>query len=94
MNDYTVTVELDYTSITIESGQIDNVNTIEIDRYGNPQVIVNSQYPSVSLTDLPPGYPIGNTTGLLGYTRVSGLADYIQTFIPANSSIQIDGGSP
>lgn len=94
MNDYTVTVDLEYSSLTIESGKIDDINVVEIDRYGNPQINVASQYPASSLLDLPVGYPIENTIGDLPYTRVSGLSTFIQSFIPAQSSIVIDGGSP
>ena len=94
MNDYTVTVDLEYSNLTIESGKIDNINIVEIDRYGNAQINITSQYPTLSLLELPTGYPINDTIGDLPYVRVSGLATYIQSLIPQQSAISINGGTP
>jgi hypothetical protein len=51
--------------------------------------------------NLPSGYPINNTSGLLPYTRISGLSSYVYS-VSSNVALivatqlfsEIDGGSP
>jgi hypothetical protein len=60
----------------------------------NDNVVEISSANTFITFDLPSGYPIEATSGYLPYTRVSDLATYIQSFIPQQSAISINGGTP
>jgi hypothetical protein len=81
-------------TIEIETSILDTVTdnvTIEY-QYNNTIDIVNTE--KILTSDLPYGYSILNTVEDLPYTRVSGLETYIQSFIPQQSVISINGGTP
>jgi hypothetical protein len=81
-------------TIEIETSILDSVTenvTIEYE-YNNTIDIINTE--KILASDIPYGYDINDTTGNLPYSRVENLETYIQSFIPQQSSVAIDGGSP
>lgn len=79
--------------VEVDNSNVDNPINLTITRDNDVNIEVSTSNTFLSF-DLPSGYPIEATSGDLPYTRVSDLAIYIQSFIPQQSSIAVDGGSP
>lgn len=102
MSDYTIEVIGNEPYYIEVSGSTSNtIHNLEVVQTSGTIVEISSDYQNVLLSDLPSGYPISNTSGLLPYTRISGLSSYVYSVTTslilgiANQAIsEIDGGSP
>jgi hypothetical protein len=79
--------------IEVDNNELQTPINLEIIKENDNTVEISTANTFITF-EMPSGYPIEATSGDLEYTRVSGLATYIQSFIPQQSSIAIDGGSP
>lgn len=66
---------------------------VEVIKSSDNNIEVSTSHTFITL-GMPSGYPIEDTSGDLPYTRVSGLATYIQSFIAEPTSLNVDGGTP
>lgn len=94
MSDYIIEVSQNQPYyIEVDNSDVQEIVNLTIEK--NNDVIVEVSTSDTFLTlEMASGYPIEATSGDLPYTRVDGLASYIQSFIPSPSIISIDGGSP
>jgi hypothetical protein len=79
--------------IEVDNSELQTPINLEIIKENDNTVEISSSNTFITF-DMPSGYPIEATSGDLSYLRVDGLATYIQSFIPQQSSIAVDGGSP
>lgn len=79
--------------VEVDNNELQSPINVEITQDNNNIVEISSSNTFITY-DLPSGYPIAATSGDISYLRVSGLSNYIQTFIVQPSSISVDGGSP
>lgn len=79
--------------VEVDNGDVQSPVNLTVTRDNDVSVEVSTSNTFISF-EFPSGYPIEATSGDLPYTRVSDLATYIQSFIPQQSAIAIDGGSP
>jgi hypothetical protein len=87
MSDFIVEiVDTENNIIEIETSYVDNINNIEIERYEVYNVdVINTE--KILLSDLPDSYPMNKIIGNLSVYRISGLADYLDSY-------QFDCGTP
>jgi hypothetical protein len=79
--------------VEVDNSNLQDIVNLTITRDNDVNVDVSTSNTFITF-EMPSGYPIEATSGDLPYTRVSDLATYIQSFIPQQSAIAIDGGSP
>lgn len=80
MSDFIVEIlDTETNIIEIETSYVDNINNIEIERYEiyNVDVIKTEK---ILLSDLPDTYPMNKIIGDLSVYRISGLADYLDSY--------------
>jgi hypothetical protein len=87
MTDFIVEiVDTENNIIEIETSYVDNINNIEIERYEIYNVdVINTE--KILLSDLPDSYPMNKIIGNLSVYRISGLADYLDSY-------EFDCGTP
>jgi hypothetical protein len=87
MSDFIVEIiDTETNIIEIETSYVDNINNIEIERYEIYNVdVINTE--KILLSDLPDSYPMNKIIGDLSVYRISGLADYLDSY-------QFDCGTP
>lgn len=87
MSEFTVEIsEPQVHIIDIETSFVENVNNIEIERYEYYNIdIINTE--KILPSDLPDGYPMNQVYGDLPVSRISGLADYLNSY-------EFDCGTP
>jgi hypothetical protein len=80
MSDFIVEIlDTETNIIEIETSYIDNINNIEIERYEIYNVdVINTE--KILLSDLPDSYPMNKIIGDLSVYRISGLADYLDSY--------------
>lgn len=80
MSDFIVEiVDTENNIIEIETSYVDNINNIEIERYEVYNVdVINTE--KILLSDLPDSYPMNKIIGNLSVYRISGLADYLDSY--------------
>jgi len=80
MNDFIVVVETpDPNIISIETGFIDNIGVVEIERQVTPSVNILGPNTVINISDLPE-IPFSKITGSLDVSRVSGLDNYLNHY--------------
>ena len=79
--------------VEVENSNAQEIVNLIVTRENDVTVEVSTSNTFITF-EMASGYPIEATSGDLPYTRVSDLATYIQSFIPQQSSIAVDGGSP
>jgi hypothetical protein len=87
MSDFIVEIiDTETNIVEIETSYIDNINSVEIERYEIYNVdVINTE--KILLSDLPDSYPMNKIIGDLSVYRISGLADYLDSY-------QFDCGTP
>jgi hypothetical protein len=87
MSDFIVEiVDTETNIVEIETSYIDNINSVEIERYEIYNIdVINTE--KILLSDLPDSYPMNKIIGDLSVYRISGLADYLDSY-------QFDCGTP
>jgi len=87
MTDFIVEiVDTENNIIEIETSYVDNINNIEIERYEIYNVdVINTE--KILVSDLPDSYPMNKIIGNLSVYRISGLADYLDSY-------EFDCGTP
>jgi hypothetical protein len=80
MSDFIVEIADNNTNIIeIQTNFIDNVNDIEIERYDTYTIdIINTE--KILPSDFPDTYPMNKIIGDLSVYRISGLADYLNSY--------------
>ena len=80
MNDFIVVVETpDSHIISIETGFIDNIGVVEIERQLSPSVNILGPNTIININDLPE-IPFSKVTGTLNVSRLSGLDNYLNHY--------------
>lgn len=94
MSDYTIEISGNQPYyIEVDNSNLQEIVNLTIARDNDVNVEVSTSNTFI-IFETPSGYPIEATSGDLSYLRVSGLATYIQSFIPQQSAISINGGTP
>jgi hypothetical protein len=87
MNDFIVVVETPGPNIiSIETGFIDNIGVVEIERQVTPSVNILGPNTIINISDLPE-IPFSKITGSLDVSKISGLNNYLNHY-------QFDCGTP
>jgi hypothetical protein len=80
MNDFIVVIETpDSNIISIETGFIDNIGVVEIERQLSPSVNILGPNTVVNVSDLLE-IPFSRVTGTLDVSRLSGLDNYLNHY--------------
>jgi len=80
MNDFIVIVENNEpNTISIETSFLDNIDTIEIERFSAPSVNILSASTIINVSDLP-DIPFSKITGNLDVSRISNLDAYLNSY--------------
>ena len=94
MSDYTIEISGNQPYyIEVDNSNLQEIVNLTIARDNDVNVEVSTSNTFITF-ETPRGYPIEATSGDLSYLRVSGLATYIQSLIPQQSAIAINGGTP
>jgi hypothetical protein len=98
MSEYIIEVSGNQPYYVEVSGSTDNtIYNLEVIQTSGTYVEINSDYRSLLLSDIPSGYNINLTSGLLPTNRISGLSVYVVSTATSvfNSLLgTIDGGTP
>lgn len=79
MSDFSVVVEnLEPNTLVIETSFLENIQTLEIERYINSVFIIN-QSNIINVSDLP-DIPFSKITGFLDVSRITGLDSYLDSY--------------
>lgn len=80
MSDFIVEIlDTETNIIEIETSYVDNINNIEIERYEIYNIdVINTE--KILPSDLPDTYPMNKIIGDLSVYRISGLADYLDSY--------------
>lgn len=79
MSDFSVVVEnLEPNTLVIETSFLENIQTLEIERYINSASII-SQSNIIDVSDLP-DIPFSKITGFLDVSRITGLDSYLDSY--------------
>jgi hypothetical protein len=79
--------------VEVDNSNLQEIVNLTITRDNDVNVDVSTSNTFITF-EMASGYPIEATSGDLPYTRVSDLSTYIQSFIPQQSAISINGGTP
>ena len=80
-------------NVEVDNSNIQEIVNLTISKDNDVNVDVSTSNTFITF-EMPSGYPIEATSGNLSYLRVSDLGTYIQSFIPQQSGISINGGTP
>jgi hypothetical protein len=98
MSEYIIEVSGNQPYYVEVSGSTDNtIYNLEVIQTSGTYVEINSDYRSLLLSDIPSGYNINLTSGLLPVNRISGLSVYVVSLaglIASDLINTIDGGTP
>jgi hypothetical protein len=94
MSDYTIEISGNQPYyVEVDNSNIQEIVNLTISKDNDVNVEVSTSNTFITF-EMASGYPIEATSGDLPYSRVSDLGTYIQSFIPQQSGISINGGTP
>jgi len=80
MSDFTVVVEnLTPNILTIETSYLEQIDTIEIERFPSPSVNILGPSALINVSDLP-DIPFSKIFGNIDIARIDGLDDYLNNY--------------
>jgi hypothetical protein len=94
MSEYTIEISGNQPYyVEVDNSNIQEIVNLTISKDNDVNVDVSTSNTFITF-EMPSGYPREATSGDLPYSRVSDLGTYIQSFIPQQSGISINGGTP